>query len=90
MTTVKCVLEQIDSLIARPLETESVPMDQALHRILRESIVATEDQPPFHRSSIDGYLTHPDQAAGKSLFLRPVCRASPSQSFPPWVPPSAF
>jgi len=69
MNTVDQVLSCIDSLIRHPLEPERIPLDQSLHRILREAIQATEDQPPFHRSSIDGYLTHPDQNPGKVRLL---------------------
>jgi len=69
MNTVDQVLARIDSVIPHPLDPERIPLDQSLHRILRESIQATEDQPPFHRSSIDGYLTHPDQNPGKARLL---------------------
>lgn len=69
MTTVDQVLTLIDSLIPHPLETESISLDQCLHRVLRQPIHATEDQPPFHRSSIDGYLTHPNQPSGKVRLL---------------------
>ena len=69
MNTVDQVLARIDSVIPHPLDPERIPLDQSLHRILRESIQATEDQPPFHRSSIDGYLTHPDQNLGKARLL---------------------
>jgi molybdopterin molybdotransferase len=79
MTTVKHVHEHIDSLIRRPLEAEGIPLNQSLHRILREPIRAEEDQPPFHRSSIDGYLTHPDQLAGK---VRLLFAHSPRETIP--------
>ena len=69
MATVDQVLTLIDSLIPHPLETESISLDQCLHRVLRQPIHATEDQPPFHRSSIDGYLTHPNQPSGKVRLL---------------------
>ena len=82
MTTVKQVLERIDSLIPHPLEMESIPLDQSLHRILRESSQAMEDQPPFHRSSIDGYLTHPDQPTGKVRLLSPHLPKAPTPVLP--------
>ena len=80
MTTVEQTRSRIKSLIPHPLETENIPLDRALHRVLRESIRATEDQPPFHRSSIDGYLTHPDQSQGKVTLLSPPLSA---ESLPP-------
>ena len=82
MTTVKQVLDCIDSLIPHPLEMESIPLDQSLHRILRESVQASEDQPPFHRSSIDGYLTHPDQPTSKVRLLSPRLTGAPTPVLP--------
>ena len=82
MNTVDQILSLIDSLIPRPLEAERIPLDQSLHRILRESIQATEDQPPFHRSSIDGYLTHPDQNLGKVRLLPPRLPGDPTPVLP--------
>ena len=82
MNTVDQVLSLIDSLIPRPLEAERIPLDQSLHRILRESIQAPEDQPPFHRSSIDGYLTHPDQNLGKVRLLPPRLPGDPTPVLP--------
>jgi molybdopterin molybdotransferase len=82
MTTVNQVLALIDSLIPHPLEPERIPLNESLHRILRESIQATEDQPPFHRSSIDGYLTHPDQNPGKVRLLPPRLPGEPTPVLP--------
>ncbi len=36
-------------------ETVSVPLDEALGRVLAEEIVASEDIPPFARSLVDGF-----------------------------------
>jgi molybdopterin molybdotransferase len=38
-----------------PLETERVALADATGRVLREAVCAPEDQPPFDRSSMDGY-----------------------------------
>jgi molybdopterin molybdotransferase len=43
-----------------PLDTECVPLDQALGRVLREPVCASEDQPPFDRSAVDGYAVRLD------------------------------
>ena len=82
MNTVDQVLSLIDSVIPRPLEAERIPLDQSLRRILRESIQAPEDQPPLHRSSIDGYLTHPDQNLGKVRLLPPRLPGEPIPVLP--------
>ncbi|TAG33538.1 MAG: hypothetical protein EAZ36_00590, partial [Verrucomicrobia bacterium] len=55
MLTVTEVWQQLDSLAA-PLPSEAVPLAAALGRILREDVVAPEDQPPFDRSAIDGWV----------------------------------
>jgi len=44
----------------RPLPGERVPLMEAAGRILRESVCAPEDQPPFDRSSMDGYAVRLD------------------------------
>jgi molybdopterin molybdotransferase len=82
MTTVNQVLARIDSMIPRPLDPERISLDQSLHRILRDSIQSPEDQPPFHRSSIDGYLTHSNQNPGKVRLLPPRLTGDPTPVLP--------
>ncbi len=43
------------ALPLRPLETESVGLDEALDRVLAGDLVAEDDLPPFDRSTVDGY-----------------------------------
>ena len=38
-----------------PLASERVPLSDALGRVLREPVLASEDQPPFDRSAVDGF-----------------------------------
>src|SRR3989304_8164059 len=38
-----------------PLGAETVPLDQALDRVLTADLVAGEDLPPFDRSTVDGF-----------------------------------
>lgn len=50
--------EEVLALLARlcqPLDAAHVPLVEASGRILREPVCAPEDQPPFDRSSVDGY-----------------------------------
>lgn len=49
--------------ICRPLEAERVPLAEAAGRVLREAVRAPEDQPPFDRSSVDGFAVRLDDAA---------------------------
>jgi molybdopterin molybdotransferase len=83
MITVDQALAQIDYLLPNPLEVESVALESSLHRVLRESITSPEDQPPFDRSSTDGYLVRADEPAKK---VRLISTHSPGQSAPPLPP----
>jgi molybdopterin molybdotransferase len=47
----------------RPLDSECVPLNKALGRVLRETACADTDQPPFDRSSVDGYAVRLDDRA---------------------------
>jgi molybdopterin molybdotransferase len=46
--------------LGRPLETEYIALDDALGRVLRESVAAPEDQPAFDRSAFDGFAIRRD------------------------------
>lgn len=43
-----------------PLPAERVPLGDALGRVLREPVVAPEDQPAFDRSAFDGFAVRQD------------------------------
>ena len=64
MKTVEEGFHLLDSLTPKPLSQEVVPLASALGRILQKPIQAPEDQPPFDRSSIDGYLLRQDAKPG--------------------------
>jgi molybdopterin molybdotransferase len=48
---------------AAPLSVETVPLDRAHGRILREPVATSEDVPPFDRSAMDGYAILADDPA---------------------------
>ena len=49
--------------------TEDVSIDQVLGRVLRQSVVAERDQPPFDRVMMDGIaIRHADFASGRREF----------------------
>ena len=83
MISVDQALAQIDSLLPTPLEAESVPLENVLHRVLREAAISLEDQPPIDRSSIDGYLVHPDQNKGSVRLLSAHPPGQPAPPLPP-------
>lgn len=60
-------LEQAVSLMTdgqNPLGTDHCPLDQALGRTLASDLTAPIDQPPFHRSPLDGYALRSADTAG--------------------------
>jgi len=57
---------QARELIVRhvgPLSPEPAPLAQLHGRILRESLTASEDMPPFDRSAVDGYAIREEDEA---------------------------
>ncbi len=44
---------------AAPLESETVPLDQAAWRALAAPVTALRTQPPFPASAMDGYAVNP-------------------------------
>lgn len=61
-------------LLAAPLSVEALPLEQAHGRVLATTLSADRDQPPFPRSTRDGYaLRAPD--AGRPLQLIGAIRA---------------
>lgn len=68
MITVEEARETI--LAAMPaFEAETVPVESACGRVLRQDVVAERDQPPFDRVMMDGIaIAHSDFAAGARRF----------------------
>lgn len=65
MLSVAAVWERLDTLTA-PLPAERIPL-AAAGRVLRETVIAPEDQPPFDRAAIDGYVAALDLPAGATV-----------------------
>jgi molybdopterin molybdotransferase len=42
----------------RQTDSETIPFDQVLHRILDEDIISDINMPPFNRSAVDGFACH--------------------------------
>ena len=53
--------------IGKPKE-ETVPLQQALGRVLSDDLVASEDLPRFDKSAVDGYAVKTADLAGASQF----------------------
>ena len=82
MLTTAQATEAIQAAMAN-FDSESVPVEQATGRVLRESITAERDQPPFDRVMMDGIaLRHVDFASGQRSYAIQSTQAAgdPAQS----------
>ena len=62
--------------LSTPREAESLPLLETSGRVLAQSIAAERDQPPFDRSTRDGYAVQAaDIAAGRTLLVVGSVRA---------------
>jgi molybdopterin molybdotransferase len=78
-------VEQAEATIMAGLPdsgTESVPLDKAVGRVLRQAVSAERDQPPFHRVTMDGIaIAHSEWAGGRRVFpIQGVQAAGAAQS----------
>ena len=62
-----CVLEQVP-LDGAARETETLPLDEALHRILAHDIRADRDYPPLSRSARDGFAVRAADLPGTLMI----------------------
>jgi molybdopterin molybdotransferase len=62
------VAEKIRDL-AVSADVEQIPLPQALGRILAQTVAADRDQPPFPRSTRDGYAVRAEDAGRRELLL---------------------
>ena len=60
------VFELIDSLPVKRTETEAVPLEEALFRVIAEPVTASEYVPGFDRSTVDGYAVRAKDTFGCS------------------------
>jgi molybdopterin molybdotransferase len=51
--------------LSRPLDPVRVDLTEALGRVLREPVLAAEDQPAFDRSAVDGFAVRLDDVADR-------------------------
>ncbi len=67
----------------KPLGTETIPLSEALGRIVSRDIYAGIDHPPFDRSTVDGYAVRSVDVAGADdlhpVKLRVIGRVEPGE-----------
>jgi molybdopterin molybdotransferase len=66
LITVDEALAEILSHV-HPLERESIPILEALGRVLAEKIISNIDIPPFDNSAVDGYAVRSEDVAGATV-----------------------
>lgn len=67
----RCDVDQVNRLVrelARPLEPETVPLDQGAGRVLAGDVAASVPVPGFARSAMDGYAVHGEETFGASDY----------------------
>jgi molybdopterin molybdotransferase len=67
--------------VARPLPPESIPLEDALGRVLAEDAAADTDLPPFDRAQMDGYAVRAGDLRETPARLRLVGEAAAGRGF---------
>jgi molybdopterin molybdotransferase len=67
MITVSEALDQLFAL-AKPLDTETIPLAEAAGRVLAKPVAAARNQPPFAASAMDGYALKGVEAEADAMF----------------------
>src|SRR5262252_11098286 len=67
------------ALDLRPLEEETVPLSEALGRVLADDVVAPLDVPSFDRSNVDGFAVQAADTFGASEDRPRSLRLNPEQ-----------
>jgi putative molybdopterin biosynthesis protein len=78
-----------EHLRLRPLGKESVPLREALHRVLAEDIVAEVDVPGFDRANVDGFAVQASDSFGAMEEMPRVVRLNREVLAPGIVPDQA-
>jgi molybdopterin molybdotransferase len=61
----------LDALQVKKCRDATVPLDEALNRVLAKDIIAQEDLPRFDKSAVDGYALRAEETIGATQF-KPV------------------
>ncbi|RUW97694.1 molybdopterin molybdenumtransferase MoeA, partial [Mesorhizobium sp. M8A.F.Ca.ET.059.01.1.1] len=77
------VAEALERLLdgAVPLAGESVPLIEAVDRVLAEAVVALRTQPPFNASAMDGYAVRVADVASVPSKLSVIGMAPAGRGF---------
>lgn len=79
------VIEKVAALIMRQggigRAAETVPLPQALNRVMSQQIVADRDYPPFHRSTRDGFAVRSADCSAGAVKLTLIGEVRAGDSF---------
>jgi putative molybdopterin biosynthesis protein len=78
------------ALSLRPLGTETIPLGEALGRVLAEDVLARVDVPSFDRSNFDGYAVRAEDTFGASELTPRSIRLLPGALDAGTAPSSAI
>lgn len=67
---------------AKPLPAETVPLDEALGRVLAEDVVALRTQPPAAVSAMDGYAVRARDVENAPVTLKVIGEVAAGHPFP--------
>ena len=81
------VAEALDHVLAHaaPLPPETVPLDDALGRVLAAELKALRTQPPADLSAMDGYAVRAVDVARAPVRLRVIGEVAAGRPFPATV-----
>jgi molybdopterin molybdotransferase len=65
----------------KPLAAESIPLAQALGRVLAKPLSAKRDQPPFNSSAMDGYAVRASDVAQVPVTLNVIGTSAAGHAF---------
>ncbi|MFP6640756.1 MAG: molybdopterin-binding protein, partial [Myxococcota bacterium] len=77
-----------EAILPRPLESERIPLAEALGRVLAEDIQAEVDVPGFDRSNMDGFAIRAEDSFGASEE-QPISLVLLEETIPTGVLPTA-
>lgn len=71
MITVEEATEILKGILTYP-ETEEIPIDEALNRILAQDILSSIDIPPFPKSAMDGFAIRSDDSSDQLQIIEVI------------------
>lgn len=81
LISVEVARQRVLATVLKPLEAETVLLQDALGRVVAESVVARITQPPFAASAMDGYAVRAQDVADVPVALEVIGEAPAGRAF---------